>query len=298
MPQHITVVDYNAAWPLEFAAEREKISAVLGGALLELYHIGSTSVPGLAAKPVIDMLAAVRSLEAVDAAAPEFAALGYECLGEYGIPGRRFLRRGGDKRTHHIHAFRWDNWGEISRHLAFRDFLRGHSAAAARYAALKRRLAEAFPYDIEGYCDGKDAFVREAEAAALAAYDGSWERLYLAARAVQGPRRISARIEAGGVSAALLTEAGNVYAGVCVDTACSLGMCAERSAVAAMITGGESRIVRLLALMPGGEPGMPCGACRELLMQLGEGAPEIEILRSREPLSSVRLRELAPDWWL
>ncbi|MEE0210976.1 MAG: cytidine deaminase [Negativibacillus sp.] len=119
----------------------------------------------------------------------------------------------------------------------------------------------------------------------------------MAARKVQGNREISSTVEAGGVSAALLTEAGNVYVGVCIDTACSLGMCAERNAIANMITNGEGRILKILAVMGDGKVGMPCGACRELMMQLHPKAEETEILCDYETKQVVKLRELLPNWW-
>jgi cytidine deaminase len=124
-----------------------------------------------------------------------------------------------------------------------------------------------------------------------------WKTLYDAARAVQSERAVSPFIEAGGVAAALLTRRGNLYTGVCFDTACGLGMCAERSAVAAMLTQGESEIVKILAVMPDGRVGPPCGACRELLMQLDAHSGEIEVLLDYETRQTARLRELAPAWW-
>lgn len=154
MPQHVTVVDYDPSWPRRFREERDRLCGALGEAALAIWHIGSTSVPGLAAKPVIDVLVA-----------------------------------------------------------------------------------------------------------------------------------------------ALLTEAGNVYVGVCIDTACSLGMCAERSAIAAMVTAGESRIRRIVAVMPGGGAGTPCGACRELMMQLDPAAREVEVLLDYESRRVARLGELVPGWW-
>ena len=297
MPQHITVVDSDPSWPRKYAAERDRIAPALGDNLLAVWHIGSTAVPGLAAKPVIDIMAAVRSLEAADAAAERFAALGYEYLGEFGIPERRYLRRGGDERTHQVHIFAAGDTANMSRHLAFRDYLRAHADVREEYAALKRSLAREFPYDIDAYCDGKAAFVQEHEARALAAYDAAWIRLYLAASAVRREREISPLISCGGVSAALLTEAGNVYTGVSIDTACSQGMCAERAAVAAMLTAGESRAVKIAAVGPGGRAVPPCGACRELLMQLGHGAQDTEILLSSDPLQTQKLSALLPAWW-
>lgn len=124
-----------------------------------------------------------------------------------------------------------------------------------------------------------------------------WQELYNAALKVQNGRVISPFVEAGGVAAAILTKSGNVYVGVCIDTASSLGMCAERNAIASMITNGESRIDKLVAIMPDGKVGSPCGACRELMMQLDKNSGEIEILVDRETEKTVRLKELVPDWW-
>lgn len=124
-----------------------------------------------------------------------------------------------------------------------------------------------------------------------------WDKLYDAARRVQKGRTITPFVDAGGVAAAILTKAGNIYVGVCIDTACSLGMCAERNAIANMITWGESRIDKVVAVMPDGKVGMPCGACRELMMQLDRESGEIEILADLESRKTVRLIELCPDWW-
>lgn len=124
-----------------------------------------------------------------------------------------------------------------------------------------------------------------------------WEELYAAALAVQNERTISPFIDAGGVAAALRTRAGSIYTGVCIDTASSLGMCAERSAMANMITHGESRIAQILAVMPDGRVGPPCCACREFMMQLDRSSGEIEVLMDYESRKTVRLRELVPDWW-
>ena len=126
MPQHVTVSDYDPAWPEAYARERKAITGILGDNCLAIYHIGSTSVPGLPAKPIIDIMAAVRSLEQVDEAARDFAGIGYESCGEFGIPGRRYLRKGGDERTHQLHIFQAGDWNNIGRHLAFRDFMRSH----------------------------------------------------------------------------------------------------------------------------------------------------------------------------
>lgn len=167
MPQHIQVVDYDPAWPEKFKKEAERIRRILGDCCCEIYHIGSTSVPGLAAKPIIDIMPVVTDLGKADALASQFEASGYEYLGEFGIPGRRYLRKGGDERTHQIHIFEAENEREIRRHLAVRNYLRTHPDDAEDYGRLKKELAGRYPWDIDGYCDGKDAFVKELEKKAL-----------------------------------------------------------------------------------------------------------------------------------
>ncbi len=293
MAQHITVVDYDPAWPTRFAAERALLAPIFGDEALAIWHIGSTAVPGLAAKPIIDIMVVVRDMAAVDALAPQFAAVGYEYLGEFGLPRRRYLRKGGDERTHQIHIFGLESEAQIVRHLALRDYLRGHDTTA--YAQLKRQLAQRYPYDIEGYCDGKDALVKELEQQALAWYDPIWLRLYLKAREVQRPRCIGSYVEAGQVAAALESDHGAIFCGVCLDTACSLGMCAERNAIGTMLTAGSSTVKRLVVVMPDGRLGLPCGACCELLLQLGAGAAEL--LLETEPVRTTTISALLPQWW-
>jgi GrpB-like predicted nucleotidyltransferase (UPF0157 family) len=136
---------------------------------LEIQHIGSTAIPGIYAKPVIDMLAVVVDIAAMDGRNAQMRSLGYEPKGEFGIPGRRYFYRNNPAgiRTHQIHAFAKGS-PHIARHLAFRDFLRAHPKIALEYSELKRRLADAHPNDIEAYMDGKDAFIKETEAKALA----------------------------------------------------------------------------------------------------------------------------------
>ena len=124
-----------------------------------------------------------------------------------------------------------------------------------------------------------------------------WEQLIAAAEHCHGRRKLSPYVEAGSVSASILTQSGHLYTGVCIDTACSLGMCAERNAVGSMITAGESEIVKLVCCMEDGTLGLPCGACRELLMQIDDRNGEMEILINRISGKTVRLRELLPEWW-
>lgn len=124
-----------------------------------------------------------------------------------------------------------------------------------------------------------------------------WKELYDEAVKVQNARNISPFIEAGGVAAAILTKKGNIYVGVCIDTASTLGMCAERNAIANMITHGESQIEKVVAVMPDGRVGAPCGACREFMMQLDKDSGDIEILLDLETEKTVKLKELTPNWW-
>lgn len=126
-----------------------------------------------------------------------------------------------------------------------------------------------------------------------------WETLFRAAKAVQNERKISDYIDAGGVAAAILSESGKIYTGVCIDTCSTLGICAERNAIFNMITNGEHRIKKVLAVMPNGKTGAPCGACRELMVQLmPRDYPEIEIMLDYEEGRVVTLGELTPEWWI
>lgn len=167
MAQHVVVTEYSPLWEKQFEEEAEKIREILGENCRAVYHIGSTSVEGLKAKPIIDIMPVVKSLEETDRRAGEFEKIGYEYLGEFGIPGRRYLRKGGDERTHQVHIFEAGNKMEIERHLAVRDYLRSHRERAREYGQLKERLALLHPYDIEEYCDGKDEFVKTLEREAL-----------------------------------------------------------------------------------------------------------------------------------
>lgn len=105
MPQQVRVVAYDARWADEFRKESEKIKEILGGECVAVHHIGSTAVEGLQAKPIVDIMPVVKDIGKIDALYPEFEALGYECMGEFGIAGRRYFRKGGDERTHQVHIF-------------------------------------------------------------------------------------------------------------------------------------------------------------------------------------------------
>ena len=129
--------------------------------------------------------------------------------------------------------------------------------------------------------------------------DAVWKTMYDNAKAVQNGRKISDYVEAGGVAAAILSESGKIYTGVCVDTASTLGICAERNAIFNMLTHGENRISKVLAVMPNGKTGAPCGACRELMVQLmPEGYKDIQIMLDYEQEKIVTLGTLTPEWWI
>ena len=125
----------------------------------------------------------------------------------------------------------------------------------------------------------------------------TWKDMIDSAKAVHHAREVSPFINAGGVAAAILTDSDNIYVGVSIDTSCALGMCAERNAVANMITNGEIKIKRLLCIMRNGDLGLPCGACREYLMQLCKDSPDIEILTDEETERFITLGEIMPSWW-
>lgn len=129
--------------------------------------------------------------------------------------------------------------------------------------------------------------------------NNTWDTLYEAAKKVLNPREISQWVEAGGVAAAVETASGNIYTGVCVDTACTLGICAERNAIFHMITNGESKIRHVIAIGSNGKALAPCGSCRELMTQLmPEAYQKIEIMLDYEKKEVVTLGELTPKWWI
>ncbi|OZQ73537.1 GrpB family protein [Paenibacillus odorifer] len=166
----VTVTEFNEQWSLTFIEEAQKIKAIFADALVDIHHIGSTSVSGLKAKPIIDIMPVVRNIEAVDEFNQQMTALGYECMGEFGISGRRYFRKGGNSRTHHVHVFQMDNKIDIDRHLAVRDYLRSHPETVKQYGDLKDTLAKQFPEDIAAYIDGKEEFVVNLERTAYEWY--------------------------------------------------------------------------------------------------------------------------------
>ncbi len=165
----IVLVSYDPGWPGLFEEERARIQAAIGKWAAGVEHVGSTSIPGIAAKPIIDIAVHLRSLvDAIKCIEPLVVDLGYECLGEYGIPGRIYFRKrtespspgqehGGVGRTHQIHMYETGH-EQYEKQIVFRDYLRAHPGAAREYEDLKRDLAARHD-DIEDYAMGKSEFV-------------------------------------------------------------------------------------------------------------------------------------------
>ena len=157
------VVPHDPKWKSAFDAEARSLSAVASDCELTLHHIGSTAIPGILAKPIIDLLGVVADLDQLDACSEMIEILGYEAMGEFGIDGRRYFRKvDNGTRTHHLHVFAKGS-PHIERHLAFRDYLRHHSDVAAKYSDLKASLTREKPATWSGYVDGKAPFVESVE---------------------------------------------------------------------------------------------------------------------------------------
>ncbi|AXQ99255.1 GrpB family protein [Pseudoalteromonas piscicida] len=167
MNTNIAVVSYNSDWPHQFNKEKQVILAHLSKAnVAALHHIGSTSVPQLCAKPIIDMLLEVNDLDKLDIESEKLSDLGYEVMGEFGIAGRRYFRKGIVSRTHHLHAFLAGSDG-VKRHLAFRDYLITFPDIATQYAKVKQEAVNACNQDMEKYIAFKNDFIQYHEQHAL-----------------------------------------------------------------------------------------------------------------------------------
>lgn len=162
----VRLTTYDPQWVTKFEQEAAFLRTLFGDKIVGFEHFGSTSVPGMSAKPVIDMIAIVRDLTVVDAGSERMIELGYDAAGDWGIPGRRLFRKGGEARTHHIHFYEAGN-PHIARHLVVRDYLRAAPDEVRAYAALKADLAARFA-DTSGYSPAKKAYVGELENRALA----------------------------------------------------------------------------------------------------------------------------------
>ena len=169
----VFVVPHNPDWAKAFEQEAKAIRHALHDVPIILHHIGSTAIPGILAKPVIDILGVADKLGVLDQRSAGLVDLGYEIMGPYGIEGRRYFRKFDaiGRRTHHLHVFAQGS-PHIERHLAFRDYLRNHPLQAAAYSELKARITSAKAVSGDEYIDAKTPFIGEAEEAALA-----WHRL-------------------------------------------------------------------------------------------------------------------------
>ena len=157
--QEVELVPHNPEWSHQADEEAMRILAGLTIPIIGIYHIGSTSVPGIKAKPILDFVMEVEKLEDVIQAMPEFEEIGYLSKGEYGIPGRQFFTRDTDgERTHHLHVFQKGH-PDIERHNVFRDFLRANPGAAREYEMLKEKLAKRFPKRSDNYTEAKSDFI-------------------------------------------------------------------------------------------------------------------------------------------
>lgn len=160
---------HDPEWSRRFRQEARNLRALWGSNLVAAHHIGSTAIPSIVAKPIVDMLVEVQSVAPLDALVPRLEASGYQALGEYGLPGRRYFRKQppDGSRSHHIHAYETGS-SEIHRHLTFRNDLLAHPVVAHDCSALKQRLAADHPHDSQEYTDGKAPLIREVEVQALA----------------------------------------------------------------------------------------------------------------------------------
>ena len=161
----IRLTEYREEWSEMFQKEAKFLKTIFGDEIIKCDHFGSTAVYGMKAKPVIDMMCIVKSIEKVDSYNNQMEYLGYDIVGEWGITGRRLFRKGGEKRSHHIHFYQYDN-PEIKRHLIFRDYLKSHPSEVAKYSRFKEELTQY--YDTTShYSPAKKKFVSEMEQKAL-----------------------------------------------------------------------------------------------------------------------------------
>lgn len=155
----VEVVPHDPNWSRQYKEEAERITNILDKEIAAIHHIGSTAIPNISAKPIIDILIEVTSIERIDSYNLLMESIGYIPKGEYGIIGRRFFTKGENPRTHHLHIFEAGNL-EIERHLNFRDYMIAHQLEAEEYSQLKAQLAEKYRYDIDAYIAGKDSFIK------------------------------------------------------------------------------------------------------------------------------------------
>jgi len=161
----VRLTSYDENWARMYEEEAQVLRSIFGDEIRGLEHFGSTAVPGMKAKPVVDMMCLVKDIQVIDGYNDRMHALGYDVAGEWGIAGRRLFRKGGEQRTHHIHFYQNEH-PQILRHLVFRDYLRAHPEEVERYTAMKEELAQRYE-DTSDYSKGKKPFVQEMEKRAL-----------------------------------------------------------------------------------------------------------------------------------
>jgi GrpB-like predicted nucleotidyltransferase (UPF0157 family) len=167
MPSRYTFVKYSPEWPFEFEREAARLRGIFGGEIVAIHHIGSTSVPGLDAKPIIDLLPLVHDISRIDGYTDRMTTADYRVYGEYGLPGRRyFTRDSGEYRTHNIHMYAAGD-SAVPRHIVFCAYLRAHPDACLEYVAVKCAAYAQHPADIKAYNDAKDAWIKRTEKVAL-----------------------------------------------------------------------------------------------------------------------------------
>jgi GrpB-like predicted nucleotidyltransferase (UPF0157 family) len=154
----VRLIPYTGEWKRLFEEEKIRLQAVVGKYVLDIQHVGSTSIPGMAAKPIIDIAIAVKNFEEASVCIVPIEQLGYEYKGELGIPRRHYFAKG-DPRTYHIHMFEIGSQDWVDQ-LLFRDYLIRHPQSAQEYANLKIALARRFPQDREAYLEGKAPFIQ------------------------------------------------------------------------------------------------------------------------------------------
>lgn len=177
----VIVQPYQAEWPKRFEQEQACLNSAFQNLNIDFYHIGSTSIPGCDAKPIIDILGVTPDITQIDAYNPNLQQLGFEVMGEYGMKQRRFFRRR-DTVSVNLHIFE-DSDPEVERHLRFADYLRRHPQQIKEYAALKQQLAIQFPHDIDQYCAGKEAFIKNINTQA------AWDTRQWIIKKPKGPRK-------------------------------------------------------------------------------------------------------------